>query len=499
MRLRLEPFSDIPLTETLIESLIQQHRRTRLPRLDRLWRYYRNPASNTALPSPDLSPYAAIRLAQAEGLPARLRGRHHPLTDDRHREREVVIENDIAWRIDALVDFVFGKPPIILSAAPDPERRALIQRTLDAVLDASGGIALLQDALLLGAVHGHIDLLLRTETFFERARTNPNLRTRTPDELLDLARLLRIELLAASRTIPVLDPGDYRRPRALILHASAAETESSPAPSLLARLTGADRRRGAPATDRLELLSHAHRQVYINGELAEESINHLARLPIAHIQNAAQPFAYEGLSDVEPLIPLQNELNTRLSDRAHRVTLQSFRMYLAKGLDGFGEVPVRPGQVWSTDNPEASIEDFGGDSLAPSEERHIEDLRDAMDKLSSISPVALGVIRAKLGHLSSENALRITLMGVLSKTARKRVNYGRGIAAICEHILSALNIAGVLATTPAERNVRIQWPDPLPQDESNRLAAARLKLDVGVPRELILSELGYAPTLTPSA
>ena len=59
--------------------------------------------------------------------------------------------------------------------------------------------------------------------------------------------------------------------------------------------------------------------------------------------HVSQPFAYSGLSEVEPLIPLQDELNTRLSDRASRVTLQCFKMYLAKGIDGFDKFPVAHG------------------------------------------------------------------------------------------------------------------------------------------------------------
>ena len=55
-------------------------------------------------------------------------------------------------------------------------------------------------------------------------------------------------------------------------------------------------------------------------------------LPIVHIQNVAQPYLYEGISDVEILVPLQDELNTRLSDRASRITFQTFKMYLAKGI-----------------------------------------------------------------------------------------------------------------------------------------------------------------------
>ena len=34
--------------------------------------------------------------------------------------------------------------------------------------------------------------------------------------------------------------------------------------------------------------------------------------------------------------------------------------------------------------------------------------------------------------------------------------------------------------------------EPEPQDESQRLADARVKLEIGVPREQVLTELGYA-------
>src|SRR5262249_9186193 len=108
------------------------------------------------------------------------------------------------------------------------------------------------------------------------------------------------------------------------------------------------------------------------------------RPPIAHIQNISQPFDFSGLSEVEPLIPLQDELNTRLSDRASRVTLLSFKMFLAKGVDGAGNMPVAPGIVWSTDNPEAQIQTFGGDAACPSEDAHIEQIREAMDKASGV-------------------------------------------------------------------------------------------------------------------
>src|SRR5205823_2678796 len=66
----------------------------------------------------------------------------------------------------------------------------------------------------------------------------------------------------------------------------------------------------------LELITSSHWTRIDNGLVVAEGANSLGRIPLVHVQNAAAPFEYSGAGDVEPLIPLQDELNTRLSDRA---------------------------------------------------------------------------------------------------------------------------------------------------------------------------------------
>ena len=93
-----------------------------------------------------------------------------------------------------------------------------------------------------------------------------------------------------------------------------------------------------------EIFTPDARLLYEDGQLIEHAPNDVSpgQIPIVHIQNISQPFRFEGLGEVEPLIPLQDELNTRLSDRASRVTMQSFKMYLVKGIDGAARFPVGP-------------------------------------------------------------------------------------------------------------------------------------------------------------
>ncbi|TVQ31491.1 MAG: phage portal protein [Phycisphaeraceae bacterium] len=489
MPFQLQPFNEIGLDEALLRLLLDEHEERDLPALDRLWSYYRNPIVSAPAGA------GRTRLAQEAGLPSRLRGRRDTGADDRDDAlREIVIENDIAWRIHAMVDLMFGRPVALRSEAKDPQRRAEIERLLGAVLTASGGMALLQDMALLGSVYGHVDLLVRADDAFGAGAASG-----APIERdVELAERIRIELIEAPRAIPLLDPSDYRRLQAMLVRtvrAGGGVEEGAATPRLLARALGRRSRRRRVEVEVIEIISASRRHVYEDGALVESAPNPLGVVPIAHIQNISQPFHYAGLSEVEPLIPLQDELNTRLSDRAHRVTMQSFKMYLAKGVESMftGAEPPRvgPGQVWSTDNPEASVQAFGGDGDSPGEESHIEQVREAMDKASSVSPLAAGVIRDRIGNLSSENALRVTLMGMLAKTARKQVMYGRGLSQAAALVLKALDSAGIYRTSESERGVRIEWPEPLPTTERERLETALLKRDLGVARERVLEELGY--------
>ncbi len=517
MHIRTQDFADIGergLTAGALDNLIDGHERGTLPRLRMLWNYYRNPLLLRSVEAGVAVQGRAYRLGQERGLPARIVGAGggsggtgaglRPAAGG----REIVIENDIAWRVHAMVDFLFSKPIRLVSGAADEAKRTLIQRVLDEAWEGSGGAALLQDLALLGHVYGHVDMAVRaTDLAGAGGGTDP----------VAAARRVKIEVIEPTRGIPIIDPRDARTLQGYVVRAQVETHEGarlwtteilSPTRrsvyeeevegrgatgSWLAR--AAARVRGGPERSAVATGASAGErdQAGTHATLVHEEPNTVApgEVPVVHIQNISQPFAYTGLSDVEALIPLQDELNTRLSDRANRVALQSFKMYLAKGIEGFGERPVGPGQLWTTDNPDASIEAFGGDGASPSEDRHIEQLRDAMDKASSLPPLATGVVQAKVGNLTSENALRLTLGGVLARTNRKRLLYGRGIAQVCRLVLSALDHAGVLRTSEEERRVRVEWPDPLPSTPEGALSAAKAKLDVGIDRQRVRSELGY--------
>jgi len=310
--------------------------------------------------------------------------------------------------------------------------------------------------------------------------------------VLQLAQTIGLEPIEAPRVLPVLDENDYRKISFYVQHFYQKKNALTKKSSFLGRLLSggkrSDTREVAAVT---EITSATAWQRYEDKELVAEGELPWGFLPVVHIQNIAQPYYYEGISDVEPLMPLQDELNTRLSDRASRITFQSFKMYLGKGIEGFEDKPVSPGRMWYTDNPEAAIEEFGGDAAAPSEGLHITEIREAMDKTSGVTPVVAGILRGKVGNLTSAVALRLTLMGMLSKTERKKFTYSEGLRRICEMVLAMLDTAGVYKTSKADRDMDVIFGSPLPEDSMEKLKEAQIKKELGVPSEQILRELGY--------
>jgi hypothetical protein len=102
-----------------------------------------------------------------------------------------------------------------------------------------------------------------------------------------------------------------------------------------------------------------------------------------------------------------------------------------------------------------------------------------------------GVIRSKLGTLTSAVALKLTLMGMLSKTDRKRFTYGEGLKNVAGMVLEILDKANIYRTSERDREVEVIFPNPLPENVMEKLEEAKAKKEIGVPAEQVLRELGY--------
>jgi hypothetical protein len=498
-------FKDPQLETDYIEWLVDEQSVDIQAHFAKLWEYYANRMmeSDSSVASDRRVNESGRCYVQAQeyGLPPRITGVVHSCNSGIFggrsikdvQRKEVVIENDIAWRINAAVDFLFGKPISVVSRAPDGQKRAEIESILKAVFEANGAIGFFQDLAVLGSVYGFVDCIVRPGSEILEQFTSSSSQTLSLKNVLQLAQTIGLELIEAPRALPVLEENDYKKIRYYIQHFYQKRNSVNRKSSFLARLLLQGKRSGdsRETIAVTEIISATGWQRYEDKQLAGEGELPWGFLPVVHIQNIAQPYYYEGLSDVEPLIPLQDELNTRLSDRASRITFQSFKMYLGKGIEGFEDRPISPGRMWYTDNTDATIEEFGGDTATPSENMHIAEIREAMDKASGVTPVVAGVLKNKLGNLTSAVALRLTLMGMLSKNERKKFTYSEGLKRICKMVLDILGKANIYRTDVADREIDLIFPNPLPEDMTEKLKEAEIKKELGVPIEQVLKELGY--------
>ncbi|MHC4640262.1 MAG: hypothetical protein ACYS32_01365, partial [Planctomycetota bacterium] len=345
MGFELGIFKDEQCGADYIEWLVDERSIDIQTRFTKLWDYYANPRVPAILQRRNMAAGGRCYLqAQEYGLPPRITGLLHSASagvfgGQRVRDvqrKEVVIENDIAWRINAAVDFLFGKPISFVSKSPNSQKQAEIESILKTVFEANGGTGFFQDMAVLGSVYGFIDCLVRPgDEIFESISSSSQ--SSSFKDVLQLARTVVLELIEATRALPVLEENDYKKIRYYVQHFYQKRNALSKRNSFLEKLLspgrkGRDSRQVVAVT---EITSASAWQRYEDKQLVAEGELPWGFLPVVHIQNIAQPYYYEGLSDVESLMPLQDELNTRLSDRASRITFQSFKMYLGKGIEGF--------------------------------------------------------------------------------------------------------------------------------------------------------------------
>ncbi|MCK4888272.1 MAG: phage portal protein [Planctomycetes bacterium] len=491
-------FGDAGLEEDYLEWLVDERAVDVQNHFGKLWDYYVNQMYDGGSGGEGDTCGRCYRQGQEYGLASRITGYASKAGGGifssskvkNIQRKEVVIENDIAWRISAAVDFLFGKPINFISKSPSSRKRLEIETIIKAVFSTNGGIGFFQDMAVLGGVYGFVDCFVRPGKEILEHNSFSS-RTHTLTDVLQLARTIDLELIEAPRALPVLDEDDYKKVRYYVQHFHQRRNSVSNNNGFFSKLIkgrGYDRRKVVTVT---EITSADGWQRYEEKELVAEGKLGWGFLPVVHIQNIAQPYYYEGVSDVEVLIPLQDELNTRLSDRANRITFQAFKMYLGKGIEGFEDRPIAPGRMWYTDNPDATIEEFGGDRSAPTEDIHICEIRDAMDKASGVTPVVAGILKNRVGNLTSAVAIKMTLMGMLSKTERKKFTYGEGLKKIVSMVLKVLDKANIYKTDEADRDVDLFFPSPLPEDTMEQLEQAKIKKELGVPTEQVLKELGY--------
>lgn len=207
--------------------------------------------------------------------------------------------------------------------------------------------------------------------------------------------------------------------------------------------------------------------------------------PIAACQNLPAPGEYWGLSDTGPdLIQLNKDLNFVLSNINRILRYHAHPKTWGKGFNADQlKIAIDETVVLQADNAEMHNLEMTSD--LHSSLNFADTIRGAMDELSRVPALSLGVLKDVPRGTVSGVALQIMYEPLVEKTELKRRLYGDMLTELCQNILVMAGFA------PDDAEVVIHWQSLLPADDMAEAQTAVLWSQLGISRSTILSRLGF--------
>ncbi len=197
-------------------------------------------------------------------------------------------------------------------------------------------------------------------------------------------------------------------------------------------------------------------------------------IPFVHVPNL--PLANEpwGVSDLVDMIPINREINERVSDQADVIRFHADPPIVFRGVTDHADLAVGPGTVWDIpSDADVKLLEWHGQSVAVGE--HIERLYRTLYEVTETPRTAFG----DSGRMLSGVALEMELRPIVQRTLRKRVWWTRALRRRSALVLELAHRYGLGRSggrTDGGRSsdapllveahrIRVLWPPMLPKDD----------------------------------
>lgn len=200
-----------------------------------------------------------------------------------------------------------------------------------------------------------------------------------------------------------------------------------------------------------------------------QGLNPYGFIPFVHVPNLAPPGSPWGLSELEDLIPLNRELEDRLSDQSDTIRYHADPPVIFKGVREHSDLAVGPGTVWDVP-ADAQVDLLEWRGQAPAVDRHIERVLRALYDVGDAPRSSFGDTEQPFSGV----ALETQLQPIVQRTLRRRAVWEPALRRIAEYALRLAEQFDLDGATPgvyAPYRVRIRWLPMLPRDddaEANR-------------------------------
>jgi hypothetical protein len=186
-------------------------------------------------------------------------------------------------------------------------------------------------------------------------------------------------------------------------------------------------------------------------------------IPFVHVPNLQPPNQFWGVSDLVDVIPINRELNERISDQADIIRYHADPPIIFRGVTEHSDLAVGPGTVWDIPvDADVKLLEWQGQPVAVQE--HIQQVFRALYEVSETPRSAFG----DSGRVLSGVALEMELRPIIQKTLRRRVFWTRALRQRNRLILRLAEQYGVDGARPgdyAPYRSRVIWPPMVPRDD----------------------------------
>ncbi|MFI6512994.1 phage portal protein [Streptosporangium sp. NPDC050855] len=247
-----------------------------------------------------------------------------------------------------------------------------------------------------------------------------------------------------------------------------------------------------------EIITEDSIQEWVDDQLLEERKNPLGVIPIVHIPNVAVSGSPWGLSDMDDIVPLNQQFNELAVAIADIINYHSAPVTVITGAR-VNNLEKGARKIWGGLPPDAKVFNLenGVDLQWPLQ--FLEMLKRSMHEMSGVPENALG--QAQPISNTSGVALALQMFPMMQKYNAKKRQYTQGLRRINELILRTLFLFepatlrydqatdGIIQPgqpevidprDPLVYQTACEWPPPLPVDDLIKLNEIQLKMGLGL-------------------
>lgn len=222
--------------------------------------------------------------------------------------------------------------------------------------------------------------------------------------------------------------------------------------------------------------------IYEGKEQIDEMVNPYGFIPFVQIKNFPVAGRTRGVGDIDDIIPLNVELNTKKSDVSEVIDYHSAPITLVYGAK-IGNLEKGANKVWGGLPKDSKVENLSlsGDLIAS--QNYIKETKTAMCEIAGIPETVLGGASAISN--TSGVALQYMNLPLIERTNIKRAATAEGLQRV-NKMITYISYTEGLINKPDEMSIKdfisneVEMPDTLPKDVLIELQMIQQEMTLGL-------------------